>query len=471
MSNNLFEEFEGVSSKQWKQKIQFDLKGADYQETLISKTPEGVLIKPFYHRDEYKSVGKSKTSQSFKIAQKFRFDSVEKLEEQVREALQKGVEGLALEPVNPFEFHKFMQTLEVDFDLSKIDFHFDLNYFDRVFIQEIQNRLDPKQIFFGVDLIGNLAKNGNWYFSQIQDHEILKEIICKDKIEKNLFLIDVRIYENAGANKIQQIAYALAHANEYANYLVELKEGGFIDQAQFKSLLSSFQFKFSVGSDYFLEIAKLQSFRYLWSLILSEYGVEPNGDLFTEPSVRNKTLYDANVNLLRTSTELMSAILGGSNTVCSLEYDSFFKEEHAFSQRISRNQLLLIREESYLNNDRFFEGTYYLEALKTEFSQKALELFKEIEKSGGFLKQLKKGTIQKKIKESHDKQIEAFKTEELKVLGSNKYPDPQEFVQEKVERHPFLIKKSRETAVVPIVPKRITEAYEQMRLRNEVSKS
>jgi len=121
----------------------------------------------------------------------------------------------------------------------------------------------------------------------------------------------------------------------------------------------------------------------------------------------------------------MSAVLGGANVVSSLPYDAFFNKSNTFSERIARNQLLLLKAENeFINAQYFATGSYYIEYLTLEIAKKALILFKEIEKSGGFLHQLKEGTIQKKIKESAEKEQNLFDKGQLVLLGTNKYINP-----------------------------------------------
>jgi len=150
------------------------------------------------------------------------------------------------------------------------------------------------------------------------------------------------LYQNAGANNIQQLAYALSHANEYLNHFDTI-----LDSDAKKSL--QLIFKVSVGSNYFFEIAKLRALREIWSVLATEYNVNTSCTILATPSKRNKTIYDYNVNLLRTTTECMSAILGGADVIYNLPYDSLYHESNEFGNRISRNQLLVIKKESYLD--------------------------------------------------------------------------------------------------------------------------
>ncbi|MEL6976055.1 MAG: methylmalonyl-CoA mutase family protein, partial [Bacteroidota bacterium] len=173
-------------------------------------------------------------------------------------------------------------------------------------------------------------------------------------------------------------------------------------------------------------------------------------------------------NMLRTTMESMAAVLGGANVVCNLNYDSVYHKTNAFAERAARNQLLLLKEESFFESGSMpTEGSYYIETLTHQIAEKALELFKEIESSGGFLKTLHQGTIQKKIKQSAEKEQTLFDKGELVLVGSNKYANADDHMKNSIERAPFAKKRARKTQIEPIVPKRLSSGMEMERLYQE----
>ncbi|HET8854560.1 MAG TPA: methylmalonyl-CoA mutase family protein, partial [Salinimicrobium sp.] len=174
-----------------------------------------------------------------------------------------------------------------------------------------------------------------------------------------------------------------------------------------------------------------------------------------------------NVNLLRTTTESMSAVIGGADFVSNLAYDEFYHKSNEFSSRIAKNQLLILKNESYLDQVNPADGTYYLEELTQQFSEKALEIFKGIEKGGGFLKQLKEGIIQKKIAESAAKEQQQVESGEMTLVGTNKYIHPQDLMKGETEIYPFLKHNPRKTLIRPIIPKRLSEKTEKQRMAKE----
>ena len=223
-----------------------------------------------------------------------------------------------------------------------------------------------------------------------------------------------------------------------------------------------------MGTNYFFEIAKLRALRILWETLALEYNIPTECLIFSTPTKRNKTLYDYNTNLLRTTTECMSAILGGSNFINNLAYDAIYHKDNEFGSRISRNQLLVLKHESYfdkVNNPA--DGVYYIESLTQQLAEKALELFKDIEANGGFLKQLKEGIIQRKIKESAEREQNQFNNGEEILLGTNKHPNPNDKMKHELELYPFVKTKPRKTLLEPIIEKRLAENLEQNRLKTE----
>ncbi|HUH45727.1 MAG TPA: methylmalonyl-CoA mutase family protein, partial [Arenibacter sp.] len=349
--------------------------------------------------------------------------------------------------------------------LSKIDLkinrvHFNLLFLSPTYVTAIlgASGSDSQHLFLNIDIIGNLARTGNWFHNLESDFGLLDTILALE--HPSTLGVDLSLYENAGANRVQQLAYALAQANEYLNHL---EQGN-------KEVLKNTRFNFtvSIGSDYFFEMAKLRALRILFGTLSAEYGALPHCHITAIPSKRNKTLYDYNNNLLRTVTECMSAILGGADTICNMPYDAIYHKENDFGTRMARNQLLLLKHESHFNKvGNAADGSYYIEVLTQQLANKALELFKQIETGGGFLTQLKQHLIQKKIKESAHKEQERFNKQEKILVGSNKYQMETEKVKNNLELYPFVKTHARKTLIEPILEKRLSEELEQARLKRE----
>ena len=466
MSKFLFEDFDEVSAKQWKQIIQYDLKGADYNETLVWKSPEGVHVKPFYHEDDFNKDFQPIPGQpqSWKIAQKIFIDD-EKIARNIAvDALERGAQAIIFTADEDFD----IKSVFKDFPFETAAVYFTLTFLSEDFYSKLIQYFSSKKakVYYNIDLIGNLARTGNWFHNLKKDHEILDFLFQKNSKE-NILAVDATLYQNAGANIVQQLSYALAHANEYLNHI---STAPLVDRSSSSTekLNIEMTFQIATGPNYFFEIAKIRALRKLYAVLAREYGVKENCHIIATPSKRNKTLYDYNVNLLRSTTECMSAVLGGADAVTNLPYDALYHKSNEFGERISRNQLLILKHESYFDTvANPADGAYYIESLTDELAEKALQLFKEIEKTGGFLKQLKEGTIQKKIKDSADKEQQFFDNGELKMLGTNYHPNKNDRMKDDLELFPFVKNNPIKTIIPPIVERRIAEITEQERLKQE----
>ncbi|WP_353777725.1 methylmalonyl-CoA mutase family protein [Winogradskyella sp. 3972H.M.0a.05] len=461
MTKPLFNEFPEVSSKQWKQKIQVDLKGADYNDTLIWNTNEGIDVKPFYHSDEFDEFNTiPKTKTTWKIGETIIVDTAVEANSKAIDSLQRGTEALTF-VITQSDID--IQQLLKGIDLDAIPVHLETTFLSDKFVtssmdtEPSRSAIEKSHLYFNTDIIHNLAKSGNWYSNLKKDHLSFEAIVKST----NQITVDATLYQNAGATIIQQLAYALAHANEYLNHF-ETR----LDEKS-KSTLT-YVFKVSVGTNYFFEIAKLRALRLLWQSLASEYNINSSCKIIAQPSKRNKTIYDYNTNMLRTTTECMSAILGGADEVYNLPYDAIYHNPNEFGDRISRNQLLVLKRESYFDKvENASDGAYYIESLTEQLANKALELFKDIESNGGFLSQLKEGTIQRKIKESAAKEQEQFNDGTLVLLGTNKHPNTNDKMKDNLEIDPFLQKTKRKTLIEPIIEKRLSETTEKERLKDE----
>lgn len=451
---NLFKEFNPISSKQWKQKIQFELKGADYNETLIWNSPEDIKVKPFYDKDDITKTFSVPTKASeFKICQNIFVFDIEKSIERALESLNRGAESLRFTIEN--EAINVQQLLE-KLPLENTPVYFHLSFFSIDFVKKIDVIAKQKNatIYCNIDPIGQLAKEGNWFTTAEKSNFDSLNLLSKETKSVSLISINSALYQNAGASIVQQIAYSLAHANEYFNRIEVINK--------------PIVFEISVGTNYFFEIAKLRALRLLFNLIAKEYNHNLDCHFLVYPTKRNKTLYDYNVNMLRTTTECMSAILGGADSIANLPYDALYHKDNEFGDRIARNQLLILKNESYfdkVNNPA--DGSYYIENLTNQLAEKALALFKNIEANGGFLKQLNEGIIKRKIQESADNEQELFDTGKEILLGTNKYTNKDDRMKNDLELFPFVKVKPRKTLITPIIEKRLSEKLEQERLAKE----
>ncbi|WP_396175790.1 methylmalonyl-CoA mutase subunit beta, partial [Flavobacterium sp.] len=414
--------------------------------------PEGIKVKPFYHYDEdIVKFDINTTNNAFTILQNIFVHDVKKSNERAFDTLNRGADSIRFTIEN--------DTVSVDDLMDKLplkntQYFFYLPFLSIDFVNKINTFTTKSKAncIIQIDPIGQLAKDGNWFENLDKDFEKLNTI--SNKISIPFLTINSGIYQNAGANMVQQLAYTLAHVNEYFNRIQNINQAITIEV--------------SVGTNYFFEIAKIRALRLLFKTLAKEYNHNLDCHIIVTPTKRNKTLYDYNVNMLRTTTECMSAILGGANSIANLPYDSLYHKVNEFGDRIARNQLLILKHESYfdkVNNPA--DGAYYIENLTEQLAEKALLLFKEIEANGGFITQLIEGNIQKKISESATKEQELFDSGKENLLGTNKYPNKNDSMKNDLELYPFVKQNPRKTLITPIIEKRLAEKIEQERLSQE----
>lgn len=452
MADNLFDAFEPVSSKQWKQQIQYELKGADYNDTLVWESPEGIKVRPFYHDDESEVKFTLKENHKpFNILQNIYVHDVALSNKRASDTLNRGAESIRFTIENDTVL---IEDLMQNLPLKDISYLFYLPFLSIDFVNKINAFAikNDAQCLIQIDPIGQLTKDGNWFQNLDTDFEKLNTITRNTQLP--IIAINANLYQNAGANMVQQLGYTLAHLNEYFNRI--------------KNLNLPITIEVSVGTNYFFEIAKLRALRLLFNTLAAEYNHTHDCHIIVTPTKRNKTLYDYNVNMLRTTTECMSAILGGADSIANLPYDALYHKDNEFGDRIARNQLLVLKHESYFDKvSNPADGAYYIEALTEQLAEKALLLFKEIEEKGGFITQLIEGNIQKKISESAAKEQELFESGKEVLLGTNKYPNKNDKMKHDLELYPFLKQKPRKTLITPIIEKRLAEKLEQERLATE----
>lgn len=461
MSKYLFNEFNPVSTKAWKQKIQLDLKGADYNSNLIWKSNEGIDIKPFYHSEDTTSISFDiKMPKHWNIGETIFVQNEFEANKKAHYALSKGVEKLKFIIPNS---NLLIKDIISNIDTNSTPVYLELDFLDENYVLKNNEANKKGNVNHNTDIIGNLVKTGNWYSNLEKDHKSFESII---KATSN-FGVNISTYQNAGANITQQLAYGLAHCNEYLNHInnTDLLRDIFNTNGSQKLIIN---INVAIGTNYFFEIAKLRTLRLLFSQLILDYNLNAQCQIIACPTKRNKTLYDYNTNMLRTTTECMSAILGGANTIINSPYDAIYHKDNEFGSRISRNQLLILKHESYFNQvNNATDGTYYIESLTSQFAEKALNLFKKIEAKGGFVSQLFEGTIQRKIKESAQKEQNQFDNSDEILLGTNKYPNLNDKMKHELELYPFIKTNIRKTLIEPIIEKRLSETIEKERLENE----
>lgn len=489
----LFTEFPPVSTQQWEDVIGQDLKGADYEKKLVWKTNEGIKVKPYYRAEDLNNLphltvnpdefpyvrGSKKAGNHWEIRQDIKVDDIESANRLALEALEKGATALCFITCNK------VTTAE---DLSKLlkDIHFGCFVFNlqacenapqlyELLIAEAKKRGYDQQKMEGAvnfNPLGILTTSGNWAVSEEADFKAAKTLV--EKVKKELpgyrvLAANGCLFQEAGATAVQEVAYTLAVANEY---LWKLTEAGLsVDETA-----PAIQFNLAVGSNYFMEIAKIRAFRLLWAKVVEAYNpkvqISAKAYIHCTTSKFNMSVYDPHVNMLRTTTEGMSAVLGGADSLSVKPFDAPFKKASSFSNRIARNTQVILKEEAYF--DRIADpaaGSYYIESLTDAIVTEAWKLFQGVEAEGGYSAAFKKGVIQTAIEAVAAKKVSDIATRRDTLLGTNQYPNFTELVLKNID--PSVLDENQKVSANPIAKPlkkfRVAEAFEALRLKTEKS--
>ena len=261
-----------------------------------------------------------------------------------------------------------------------------------------------------------------------------------------ILTIDGKAFTDAGSSAVQELAYTFSKAIEY---IEQLKNHGLEPETTAQHI----GFIFGIGSNYFMEIAKLRAARILWTSILKLYNVTSETHITSIPTSSNKSIYDVNVNMLRLTTEAMSASIGGADTVNVSNFDDLVNGQDEFSDRISRNIQLILKGESYLDQSIDpSQGSYYIETLTNKLVDSSLELFQKIESDGGFMDNIKNGNIQTSISNIVEQKETNINTRKDIILGTNQYPNSLDtFIQ------------AKESNTVDVDQTKCFDTYEQLR--------
>jgi len=479
----LFREFPTVSSQEWKDKITKDLKGADYKKKLFWKTEEGLAIPPFYREEDSKNIsykdvlpgdfpfvrGNKSKGNNWLVNQVIEVDDIQMANAKALDIRMKGVDSLTFvfkKGKQPSEEETELLCQNIRADLMELNFKTDdplkmVQIIDNL-AKKYNRDLDKVRGSVFCDPLSQYSLNGRFHKNKESDFSQLENSLKATEHLPNFHAITVdgTIFHNAGSAIVSEMAFTLSMAVDYLNYLTE-------KDFDIDHIARHIRFNFSVGSHYFMEIAKFRAVRYLWAKIVNAYGLNDadNAKMYIHCSSSqwNKTIYDPYVNMLRTTTETMSASIAGIDSMTVLPFNAVYEQGTAFAERIARNQQLILQGESYF--DKVADpaaGSYYIENLTEKLIDEAWKLFLEVDEKGGYLKAFDDGFIVQKIKEEARLKDIAIATRRKSILGTNQYPN----TSEKAEN---LITSSYigETEKNLLMPYRGAEAFEQLRFRTE----
>ena len=453
----ILDEFSKIDSKLWNKKIKDDLKKLGHSNITSYNSKENIKIKPFYTSDDLNNLKNADSyyPDSWTICQNISADNSSVANIKALELINKGAESINfIIQNNSIRFKDLLKNI----DIEKIELFFKIEFHSNSFLKSLNDIIKSSSNSFNIsfDPIGSFAKTGGWKSSMNEDLDKLNNNINILEKFNNVIIVNSGLYQNSGANIFEEIAFTLGHANEYLNHF-----NG--------KCANKIAFNISMGSNYFFEIAKLKALRFLWSKITKEYNNEITfPHIIAKPSKRNKTIIDYNNNILRTTTECMSAILGGANTISNITYDSIFKNKNEYSEKIALNQLLIIKHETHIDKVKnAADGSYYINNIANTIAEESLKIFKDIENRGGFISALEKNIIQKRIGKSHKIEQELFNNNKEKLLGINIFTDLNQKFKSEINKPIFTKSNTRNTKIKPISEIRLAEEIELSRIKNE----
>jgi len=441
-TKNLFKEFPSVVTTEWVNAINKDLKGADFDSKMDWKTSEGFNLNPFYREEDILNLkytksennilpvvrGYNTVNNNWDICQEINVINIVEANKFAVDALKNGADSISFvfnedNNIKQYALQKLLKDISIENQKLRFNTSSDIVLlFNNIKKEYLNRKLNFKKanIVFNYDPICNFTISGNSKVliksNLLKHYELLKEVTDNYQNIK-IISINANYFADAGCLLTQEIAYSIAIASEYLSIFSELG-------IEIKKIANQITFNYGIGSNYFLEIAKLRAARVLWSKLLEAY--IPNNSEIIQMIIHsittswNKSIYDKYNNVLRQTTEAMSSIIGGTQslTICPFDY----KSESNFSNRISRNIQIILKEEAHLDKVADIAGgSYYIENITDNLIKKSWELFLEIEDKGGYIKAFKDGFIQKQIKKVQEQRCLSIANQKEVILGVNRY--------------------------------------------------
>lgn len=483
----LFTEFQAPTTQEWLDKIQVDLKGADFQKRLVWRTPEGFSVQPFYRKEDVDKLqtpnalpgefpfvrGNKKDDNTWYIRQEINAADAGVANAKAKEILNKGIDSLSFKiPGKSVSAEHVEQLLDgIYCDCVELNFSTCKRHsveLAQLLVSYFESKgYDKEKIVGSIDWdpMEKIVMKGKDAEPILKFAPALVDTL-KDYPNFRCVTVNAVSLNNSGAYIVQELGYALAWGNEYMQQLVD---------AGVEPTLAARKIKFNMGvsENYFMEIAKFRAGRMLWAQIVKQY--EPKCDCACKMCVNavttsyNMTLFDAHVNLLRSQTETMSAALGGVHSIVVTPFDAAYEEPNDFSERIARNQQLLLKEECHFNTvvDPS-AGSYYIEQLTTSLAAEAWKLFLKVEEEGGFLSSIKTGTVQDDINATNEKRHTLAAQRREFILGTNQFPNFTEKSEGKMPRVKVCgCGHKEETAYKAINTSRLAADFETLRIATE----
>jgi methylmalonyl-CoA mutase len=449
-TEHLLEEFPPVSSAEWEAAIARDLKGASYEEKLIWRAGEGLAVRPYERAEDLKGLAcmdaapgefpyrrGARASGDWRIREEVDAADLEAANRAARDAVAAGAEGIAFSSLLVERADGLGVLLQ---NLDEIPVHFERadERLIRLLMEWLNKRPNAAGISTGCDALASL--------------EFAAEIVSAAPAGFVPFTIHGEAFEEAGATAVEEIGFTLAAG---VDFLTAMLERG----VEANRAAAALEFRFAIGSNYFFQIAKLRAFRMIWARAVESFGATSEAArarIAAYTSRWNTTVYDPHVNILRGTTEAMSAALGGADSVTVASFDACYKQPDEASRRLARNTQLLLKHEAWLGRVADASGgSYYVEAMTDLLASEGWKRMQEIEARGGYRKAQAEGAIAQALERSLAARERAVASRRRVLVGTNQYANPAERALDRIDGE-------RMNAGL-----RGARMYEELRLRTE----
>lgn len=477
----LFTEFPPVPTEKWEEVITADLKGADYERKLVWRTGEGFNVRPYYRAEnlegiqflgsqagEFPFVRGTRTHNRWHVHQTVAVECPKEANAEALKLLNSGVDSLGFSIAKEGFTAADLDELLREISIPAVELTFcgvQTGNVAGLVLDKLEKEglMADAHVAFCIDpLVKGLSQKGD--FCSPDGEKCFAKIVSlieRTREYKHIRIVTVSasIFSNAGSTIVEELAFALSAGNDY---LARLTDAGVDADTAARKL----RFSFSVTSNYFMEIAKFRAARMLWANIVKGYAPAKNCAckmmIHARTADWNQTVYDPYVNMLRGTTEAMSATIAGVHSLEVTPFDAAFENPTEFSKRIARNVELLLKNESHF--DQVVDpagGSYYVENLTQSIAAEAWKLFLEIEEKGGYTAAYKAGFVKERIAASAAAKDKAIATRRQTLLGANQYPNFTEVADKAITAEAVTRKQAEGNTLAPY---RGAMAFEEMRL-------
>jgi methylmalonyl-CoA mutase len=449
-TEELLKEFPPVTTAEWEAVIHADLKGADYAKKLVWQTPEGLAVKPYYRAEDLTELPALETAPGnfpylrgtraaggWLISEEIDEADPEKANAQARAAIAAGAEQVVFTAVQARNLSDLGLALA---GLDEIPVHFAASSETllTLLVERLAKRTPTATVTTG--------------WNPLENPDFAAQLLASLPAQMVPFTLDGGAFEESGATAVEEAGFTLAAG---VDYLAAMSERGVTaDQAA-----AALGFSFAMGANFFFQIAKLRAFRQSWAQAVAGFGgseAAAQTRIAAHTSRWNKAVYDAHNNILRGTTEALSAILGGANSIYVAPFDECFRTPNEASKRLARNTQLVLKQEAQLG--RVADpggGSYYLETLTDFLGRKAWELMQKVESAGGYRKASATGIVAGILAQSMSARNKAIGQRRAVLTGVNQFVNAQEKALDTID--PERIDSQRRAA----------QPFERLRLRTE----